>query len=206
MLAEAQHSAMASIKTDWFKEKLRSVKLSQRQLAKKMELDPASMSYMLAGKRKMTMEEAKQIAGHLLLPVTEVMRQAGIDVQDDVRKVPIAGYVSSGGNVTLLPNGTHDEVVCPPDVPSGSFALQVRMVNEIRDGWLYFVSGTHQEPQECIDKLCLVALKDGRLIHAMIKRGYKRGAYNLVMASSDPEVLENKELAWAARVLWIQPI
>lgn len=204
MLVRAQHDGMPEINQEWFKERLRQVKLSQRQLAKKMDLDPASVSYMLSGKRAMSMEEARQLAGHLLLPVTEVMRQAGIDVQDDVRKVPVAGYISAGGVVSLLPKGTHDTVSCPADVPTGSFAVQARIVNSANDGWLWFVSGIQEEPEQCGGKLALLALKDGRMLCAIIKRGYKSGHYNLILM---PEggVLENKEVAWCARILWIQP-
>lgn len=207
MLGSAQHDGMPpDINQEWFKERLRQLKISQRQLAKKMGLDPASMSYMLSGKRRMSMEEAKTIAGHLLVPVTEVMRQAGIEVQDDVRKVPVAGYIGGGGLVTLLPNGTHDYVLAPADTPDGSFALQVRMVNSPRDGWLCFVSGAQQAPAECLDKLCVVALKDGGLMAAVVRRGYKRELYNLILIyEATPNVLENKEVTWAARIVWIQP-
>lgn len=194
------------INQQWFQDRLRQVKLSQRQLAKQIGLDPASVSYMLSGKRRMTMEEARSIAGHLLVPVTEVMRQAGIEVLDDVRKVPIAGHLNINGVVSLLPSGTHDMVVAPADVPAGSFAMQMRAVNSPRDGWLYFVSGQQVAPAEYMDKLCVCALKDGTLLVAVIKRGYKRELYNLVTITRlDDNVLENKEVAWAARVMWIQP-
>lgn len=199
-----QHGEMADINQEWFKDRLRQLKLSQRQLAKKMDLDPASVSYMLSGKRRMTMDEARVLASHLLVPVTEVMRQAGIDVIDDVRRVPVAGYVSTGSAVTLLPKGTHDMALAPPDVPNGSFAVQTRIVSSPSDGWLSFVSGVQESPAECTNKLTVVALKDGRMLQAIIKRGYKQAHYNLILM---PEggVLENKEVAWAARVLWIQP-
>lgn len=195
---------MPEINQEWFKEKLRQVKLSQRQLAKMMELDPASVSYMLSGKRAMSMDEARRLAGFLLMPVTEVMRQAGIDVQDDVRKVPVAGYISAGGVVSLLPKGTHDVVLCPADVPTGSFAVQARIVNSANDGWLWFVSGMQEDADKCGGKLALLALKDGRMLCAILKRGYKSGLYNLILM---PEggVLENQEVAWCARILWIQP-
>lgn len=206
MLGEAQHGEMSEINQDWFQERLRALKISQRQLAKKIGIDPASVSYMLSGKRRMSMDEAKAVAEHLLVPVTEVMRQAGIEVLDDVRKVPVAGYVGLGGTVTLLPNGTHDLALAPADTPDGSFALQVRMVNSPRDGWLCFVSGIQQSPVECLDKLCVVALKDGRMLCAVIKRGYKRALYNLILIyDAAPNVLENQEVTWGARVIWIQP-
>lgn len=207
MLGSAQHGGMPpDINQEWFKDRLRDLKISQRQLAKRMGMDPASMSYMLSGKRRMSMEEAKVLASHLLVPVTEVMRQAGIEVQDDVRKVPVAGYIGTGGLVTLLPNGTHDYVLAPADTPDGSFALQVRMVNSPRDGWLCFVAGTQQAPADCLDKLCVVALKDGGLMAAVVRRGYKRDLYNLILIyEATPNVLENKEVTWAARIVWIQP-
>jgi len=213
MLVGAQHierilkhtCGMPPIDQNWFKDKLKSVGISQRQLAKKMGLDPASVSYMLAGKRRMTMEEARAIAGHLLLPVTEVMRQAGIEVMDDVRKVPIAGFIGKHCAVSLLPRGTHDTVNAPADVPSGSFVLQLRIVNSPQDGWLYFIDGAQGQAAECLDKMCLVAFKDGGLVMAIVRRGYKKDLFNLLL-TCDNTVLENREIAWTARTLWIQPI
>ena len=212
MLVGAQHierilkhtCGMPPIDQNWFKEKLKSIGVSQRQLAKKMGLDPASVSYMLSGKRRMTMDEAHAIAGYLLLPVTEVMRQAGIEVLDDVRKVPIAGFIGQHCMVTLLPKGTHDLINAPADVPTGSYVLQLRIVNSPQDGWLYYVDGAQGKPEESLDKLCLVAFKDGGLILAIVRRGYKKDLFNLLV-TCDSSVLENRELVWTARVLWIQP-
>lgn len=190
----------------WFQEKLRNLKISQRQLAKRIGLDPAAVSYMFAGKRTMSMDEAKAIADIFLVPVTEVMRQAGIEVLDDVRKVPIAGYVGPHCAVTLLPLGTHDMVMAPADVPVGSFAVQMRDVANPKDGWLHFISGLQQPPEDCLDKWCIVAMADGQLVYAGIKRGYKQKLFNLILfCGSSNTVFENREVAWAARVLWIQP-
>lgn len=197
-------TSQSAVNQGWFQDRLKTLKMSQRQLAKKLGIDPASVSYMLSGKRRMTMEEAKEIAAHLLVSVTEVMRQAGIEVLDDVRKVPIAGYVGQGCVITLLPTGTHDTVVAPADVPVGSFALQTRIVSSPNDGWLYFVSGEQQLPTDVQDRLAVTALKDGTMLCAIVRRGYKQGLFNLVRLC-EGGVLENKELAWAARVLWIQP-
>ena len=61
-----------------------------------------------------------------------------------------------------------------------------------------------QQPEDMLDRFCVAALVDGALMTAIIKRGYKRGTYNLILMP-EREVLENKPVAWAARVLWIQP-
>lgn len=210
MLQRAQHGAvideaeMPELNKDFFTDRLRAIKLSQRQLAKKLKLDPAAVSYMLSGKRRMTMPEAKAIADVILVPVTEVMRQAGIEVLDDVRKVPVAGYVGANSVVTMLPKGTHDMVMAPGDVPQGSFALQERVAGHPCDGWLVFVSGQHQTPAELLDRLAVLATADGQMLHAVIRRGYKSKLYNLILMP-DGNVLENRDVAWAARALWIQP-
>jgi len=190
----------------WFKEQLVRHKVSQRALAKRIGVDPAAISYMLSGTRRMSMDEAKAIADVLLVPVTEVMRQAGIEVLDDVRKVPIAGYIGQGSVVTLLPKGTHDSAIAPPDVPVGSFALQVRLVQTTFDGWLYYVSGQQQAPEQVLDRLCIIALDDGRLLQGIVRRGYKRELYNVVLSPDGEAVMENMKIAWAACVLWIQPL
>ena len=190
----------------WFQDKLKTLGISQRRLAKRIDIDPAAVSYMLAGTRRMTMDEAKKIAEVMLVPVTEVMRQAGIEVLDDVKKVPIAGHINARGVVTLLPTGTHDHVIAPADVPVGSFRLQMRTVTSVRDGWLYFVSGQRTEPTSQLDKLCVIALNDGAIMLSVLKRGYKTDLFNLVViADNEHSVLENKAVSWATRVLWILP-
>lgn len=195
---------MSEINKDWFTDRLRAIKMSQRQLAKKIDVDPAAMSYMLSGKRRMTMPEAKAIADVLTVPVTEVMRQAGIDVTDDVRKVPIAGFIGPGAVVSLLPKGTHDLVLAPGDVPHGTFALQLRNPANAYDGWIAFVSGQQQPPNELLDRYAILATADGQMLSAMIRRGYKQKLHNLMLLP-EGTVLENREVAWGARVLWIQP-
>lgn len=197
---------MSELNKDWFTERLRAMKISQRGLAAKIGIDPAAMSYTFSGKRKMTMPEAKAIADVLMVPVTEVMRQAGIEVLDDVRKVPVAGYIA-GATVSLLPAGTHDTVMAPSDVPIGTFALQVRTPSSPYDGWIVFVSGQQQPAIELQDRYAIVATTDGRLLSALIRRGYKQKLHNLMLMPPDGNtmVLENVELAWGARVLWIQP-
>ena len=210
MLQRAQHGApdneaqMPEINKDYFTERLRAIKLSQRQLAKKIDIDPAAMSYMLSGKRRMTMPEAKAIADVLMVPVTEVMRQAGIEVLDDVKKVPIAGFIGTGATVTLLPKGTHDMVMAPGDVPHGTFALQIRNPGSAYDGWIAFVSGQQQPATDLLDRYAILATSDGQMLSAMIRRGYKQKLHNLMLLP-DGSVLENREVAWGARVLWIQP-
>jgi len=196
---------MGSINKNWFTDKLKAIKLSQRGLAKKMEIDPAAISYMLSGKRDMSMDEAKSIAGIFGMPVTEVMRQAGIDVLDDIRRIPINGYITNDHSVTVLPKGTHDMVDAPSDMPDKSFALQYRDSAGPVDGWLTFISGELKPPEELVDDACMITLKDGRIVNGIIRRGYKKGLYNILLARFQQNVIENQDIAYANKILWIQP-
>ena len=190
--------------TDWFRQKLEERKLSQRGLAKLMKLDAAAVSLMLRGQRKMTNEEALQIASILGVKVTEVLRQAGVEVIDDVRKVPISAFVDDDSAVTLFPDKTHDHVAGPADCPANTFGVQVRAPSMPQDGWLLFVSPNQQEPSLQIDKLCLVATAKGASSIAVVRRGYRSGTYNLILWPSR-HVKPDASVAWAAPVLWIKP-
>lgn len=65
------------IDTRWFQDRLADKRLSQRQLAARLQLDPAAVSLMLRGRRKMSVAEAAEIASYLGVEVDEVLRHAG---------------------------------------------------------------------------------------------------------------------------------
>ena len=160
---------------------------------------------MLRGQRKMTNEEAHQIASTLGLPITEVLRQAGIKVVDDVRKVSITGYVDAGGTVRLFPTRTHESIVGPADCPAGTYALQIRNPGGINDGFLLFVSPAEAEPSTMLDHLCTVALESGEQVVAGVRRGYRQGTYNLQLVPST-EIRNDCKAVWAAPILWVKPL
>ena len=68
------------VNTEFFRTKLAEREMSMRTLAKKLDLDPASVSLMLRGKRRITTAEANHMAVILGISVTEILRQAGVPV------------------------------------------------------------------------------------------------------------------------------
>lgn len=68
---------MATIQTRWFQDRLADKGLSQRALARMMRMDAGAMSLMLRGKRKMSVEEAQEVARLLGVGVEEVVTRAG---------------------------------------------------------------------------------------------------------------------------------
>ena len=190
--------------TEWFRQLLAAKKLSQRKLAKLLELDPAAVSLMLRGQRKMTNEEAHQISVILGVAITEVLRQAGIEVTDDVRRVKVTGWVDKASAVTLFPKRTHDKVVGPADCPEGTYALQVRNANSPKDGWMLFVSPAEEDPRAHLGQLCCVALTTGEHLIAFVNRGYRTGTFNLVRGNGEM-IRTDADVAWSSRVLWVKP-
>lgn len=71
-----------NMNTLWFRNQLKDKHLSQRGLARLLDIDSAAVSLMLRGRRRMTMSEAHRISNILALPVTEIMLTDGRMAQD----------------------------------------------------------------------------------------------------------------------------
>lgn len=196
---------MHTINTDFFRQLMTAKKLSQRKLAKLMNLDPAAVSLMLRGQRKMTNEEAHEISVILGVSITEVLRQAGIEVVDDVRRVKVAGYVDQSFGVTLFPRRTHDKVVGPADCPEGTYALQLRDPTSPKDGWMFFVSPAEDDPRAHLGQMCCIALENGEHIVAFLHRGYRSNTFNLINGGTGTTLRTDCSVVWASRILWIKP-
>jgi transcriptional regulator with XRE-family HTH domain len=186
------------IDTAWFSQRMADRQLSQRQLAKLMGVDPAAVNRMLLGKRRMTLEEAAQIAVLLNSTTTDVLTAAGVSLPSDNR-VRLVGYVGQGGKVTMEAEGLHDMVDAPPGLGPDAIALQARHGGQ-EDGWVYFLADGHAAPDRAVGSLSLVAVKDNGLVLANVRRGYRAGTYNL----SGGHDATNVGLAWASPVLWIK--
>lgn len=97
MMAEAKgERANMRVKTEWFLTMLRQKQISQRKLAKEMGLDPAAVSLMLHGKRKIQLVEAGRMATIIGVQLNDVLMAAGIQsmphrewgaVQDTLRRL-----------------------------------------------------------------------------------------------------------------------
>ena len=61
----------------YFVERLRDLSISQRQLEKRLDLDPASVSYLLSGKRQLKAVEVKPLADILQVSPTDVLDNLG---------------------------------------------------------------------------------------------------------------------------------
>lgn len=85
------------IDRDWLLGVLAARGMSQRQLARRMKVDAASVSRLVNGRRHLTLEESVELARILVIPVREVIVHAGIDLTAPA--VALADYVVDFGRV-----------------------------------------------------------------------------------------------------------
>lgn len=190
-----------SIDTDWFKDLMAARRISQRQLAKQLGVDHSALSLTFRGKREMKMTEAADLARLLGVPVADVMEHAGI--QGDTRTVPLRGWIDGLCETHL--EESSDRVPAPHGMAEGAFALQYRTSGtplDYKDGWIAFIQKPLDEvPAEAIGQFCLVKLTDGIQMVGTLKRGYKKGRWNITNAVS---TIHDVDVDWAAPIAFIQ--
>lgn len=191
------------VDTKWFKEQLAARSISMRTLAKQINIDPSSMSLMLRGLRKMTNEEAARIAAALSIPVTEVLRRAGVAVSEDVHSVRMTGHVDCDG--VVHDSAQVSRLTVPADVPSDGFALQIRCPQALYDGWLLLCGAHVLPPDAAIARMCVVHLESGERVIGNLKRGYEGSTYNVISVIPQITVRENQVVKHCNPVLWLRP-
>lgn len=191
--------------TEGLSDLLRAAKITQRELARRMDMDPSAVSLLLRGRRKMQAHEAAQIASALGVSIAEVMEYAGIRLRAGRRMIPLVGAVDEVGEVHLDFSHPTAEVPGSSEFPEDTVAIQYRTMGsrlDPVDGWTAFFLPPHGVPPEVLGTYCVVRLRDGVTLLRGVRRGYRIGTFNLVSVAW-PRI-ENAELEWAAPVLGIR--
>lgn len=193
---------MAGIDTDWFLIQLAERRMSQRQLARFMGIDPASVHRLLQGKRPMRFDEAGQLAQLLGVTVDDILRHAGLPVGAG-QTVPVVGRIEDGGEAHIDWGHEIDRVPAPLDMAANSVAVVMRTAGttwEPMDRWvMFFQPPVDGITVDAIGRMSLVRLAgSGTILLRFLRRGYKRGRFDLIgwqVAS-----LEDVALDWATPV------
>ena len=103
--ATKSHAAAAKDHPDkhWFKVRMAELGHTQRALAKILDLDPAAVTLMLQGKRKIEVKEAVALARLLDVSVEEVLSRVGVDMRG-VRKPDGAASGPSAARFKFCPH------------------------------------------------------------------------------------------------------
>lgn len=187
----------------WFTDQFAARQISQRQLAFKIDMDPAAMSLVLSGKRKLQIPEAEQIAAELGVPVVDVLANAGLDVAAGAATdALVTGWIGAMGEVHEERVEGPRRVPTPIGMPSDTRVLRYQG-QDATNGWLTYYVPVAGVGVDAIGRLCVVKTSQGAAYVGRLVRGYSSGVWNIV----DPftrGVIEGVRVLSAAPVAWIR--
>lgn len=190
----------------WFTSAMAERRVSQRELARLMGVDPATIHRLLTGKRPMRLDEATDLARLLGKSVVDVLDNAGVPMRP-TDTVPVAGFVDGIGEAHLELGGT-ERVPALAGAPGNTVALRAQTAGspmQHLDGWVYYVELPLQPTiaeADVLGRYCLVELESGARLLRWVRRGYQRGTWNLDAPSSP--AISNVTLVAATPVLGIR--
>lgn len=197
---------MKKINRGFFIDRLTDLGMTQRGLAKALDIDSGALSNMLHGRRKMMPNEAVKIAEVLKLQLDDVLAAAGV-VMSVPKGLRVHLCVDENSAVKMYPGSDIGFEVPNPGVPTDSLIAQVRNRQSPLDGWLMFFTGTPSSPDINVNHVCLVETADGHQVIATVVKGYRANTYNLIsFIGNDQPIMEDATIARAHPLLLIKPI
>lgn len=193
---------MPSVNKPYFMKLMAEKRMSMRGLAKKLDMVHSQLSLTLSGQRKMQLDEAAKMSQIFGVPFHQIAANAGVEVRPTSgRRVSVIGFAGNDGVVTINPPDIIERADAPEDLPDDAVAIQCRTAEtplSWMDGWVLFFSKKESlEPGMITGRFCIAKIKDGPVVLATIKRGYREGTFNL----SGPHSRENAALEWATPLL-----
>lgn len=173
---------------------------SQQQAADAMHVSKGQYIKLERGERRLT--EAY---------ITSAARAFGVaesSVIEEIRNVPIVGYVGAGSEAHYY-DGADDPGDDAP-MPEGGSATTVAVIvrgdslGSLFSQWLVYYNEVRLPfTDDLLRKLCVVGLADGRVLVKQVLRGTRPGRYHLV--SQTQGLIEDAHVVWAAAVIAMTP-
>lgn len=185
-MGERKRRSIAKIDSRWFEDIFLARDLAKQQVAASIGMDPSTFSKFLRGSRRLTLEEARELARVLSVPWDEFCPRIGIKplTGQAPDQLLIRGWVDGEFKVHWgAPKG-------PKMAPRPGFMAKglavVRMQTlgspfEGMDGALVYYQPQKGVDPNCVGKFCLVQVSGGENWYlAVVKRGYAPGTYTLL--------------------------
>lgn len=158
-------------------------------LASHMGWNPSTVTALLKGERRVHLADVPGIEEYLELEPT----------------IAIVGIVRAGGEAFYPEPADLGRAITIPGAGPNTVAVEIQgnSLGSELDGWIAYYDDIHDPPSESlIGKLCVVGLKDGRIVLKTL-RAAQRGRYHLF--SSYADAITDVQVLWAARVIDIKP-
>lgn len=146
------------------------------------------------GERRLTADYIAAAARAFGVSEAEVIRP---------RTVPLVGYVGAGALAHIFSDGQggFDEVPAPDNANESTVAVEIRgeSLGPFFEGWLAYYDERREDPgPHLLGRVCIVGLKDGRILIKKLQRGTHDGFYHL-FSQFDPPMYD-VQIEWAAVV------
>jgi phage repressor protein C with HTH and peptisase S24 domain len=192
----------------WVRSIMAARQVNQTQLAKDLGVSQATLSKWLSGQHPPSAEDyvkVQQMHERLVKPA--VLKPRGRVSTQQVRRVPVVGFVGAGGDVGFGEGHgiSDDDTESPDGATENTVAVEIRgdSMGPMFDRWLAFYEDRRDPPTEdLIGKVCVVGTADGRVLIKKLRRAKMRRRFDLVPQFGAPE--ENVEVHWAAKVIGLR--
>lgn len=181
--------------------------LTQDELAKKIGTSYQNISHWEAFRR--------DIGTDYLLKISEI---TGRPIEDILRppkerpKIPVVGYFEGKEEFYFENTGRTIEMPILRRSDILLQDLQVAVVRKdalrplIKDEWIiYFARNQEGVPNNCLENLSLVKLKDGRMFGKEITYGSKEGKYTLRSYNNQYDPIKDVKIEWATKIIAFEP-
>jgi hypothetical protein len=123
--------------------------------------------------------------------------------EPEVPRVLVVGYVGAGAEAHFyaVAQGDLDDVERPRDATENTVAVEIRgdSLGPFFNRWLVFYDDVRRPvTPDLIGELCVVGLRDGRVLIKQVQRARIEGQFNLLSATEKP--IQDVDIDWAAKV------
>jgi len=199
----------------WFKKSLVNKDKSDADLARHLQLDRSAVSRILSGERRLQSNEASAIADFLAVPLKEVLKHAGVSMDNEGQptRILLAATVNGAGEIEWLtePRLLRQSVIIRAEAAialhgTGQIiAAQVRALEgplAILDEAVILFAHADEVAADLIGKLSICRNHTGKQILARIERAPKTGEASVITTAGR---VEEFDLQTATPVIAIIP-
>jgi len=164
----------------FFDSLMKARRLSVREVARRLDLPPSQVSFMLQGKRRVQLVEAVRLAQMLGVTLEEVAINAGVEeARLTGHRVSVVGILTGDGTLAE-PEGI-ERTTAPAGLPKDCVAIQARTSGtrlEWLDGFVMF-AGKAGPPDGMVGHFCHIQLAGGQQVVGRLRNGYEPGTYSI---------------------------
>lgn len=199
----------------WFRDRIADRELNQTRVGEMLGLHRSDITKIFNETRRLSPQEAADLARILAVPYEEVLRRAGVKLpQEKTAMVPVIGVADVAGVIDSHVDGP--KKIARPSANFGDLsAIRIHAAHSPLDGWnAYFVPTSKIDP-EAVGRMAVVAERAaGRGRNApskpmylgVLEREPGRGNWQVTPLGHghEPHVVDRVAVDWAAPVIWIQ--